>query len=446
MAKPISIALALVIITGTFGCETVKKVFTVLTVTHNKPVADTILPSPKADTSRTDTWLADLLKASPEYFKKILANQNSLRLQIIYTKIDRQADNTPVFSNYYYHVNPHAYFYPASTVKMPVALLALQKLNELNIKGLDKNTTCISEAAYSKQTPVYNNPTTPDGRPNIAQYIKKIFLVSDNDAYNRLYEFLGQQYINEALHRKGFNDAAILHRLDIAMTEDENRHTNPLKFIDAKGKIVYQQDMLFSNLTYPQRNDSIGKAYYSNNSLVNNPLDFSKKNKLTLQDLQGLLQTALFPKSVPEKQRFNLTEADYVFVKKYMSQLPRETHYPAYDTANYWDSYVKFLLLGSEKNSMPPNKNFRIFNKVGDAYGFLTDVAYIVDFDNKVEFMLSATIYCNSDETLNDDNYDYDTVGFPFMKHLGEVLYNYELKRERKYLPDLSEFKLTYDK
>jgi hypothetical protein len=88
--------------------------------------------------------------------------------------------------------------------------------------------------------------------------------------------------------------------------------------------------------------------------------------------------------------------------------------------------------------------SIRIFNKVGDAYGFLTDAAYIVDFKNNIEFMLSANIYCNTDGIFNDDNYDYDTVGFPFMKNLGKVIYDHELKRQRKTKPDLSSFKINY--
>jgi hypothetical protein len=86
----------------------------------------------------------------------------------------------------------------------------------------------------------------------------------------------------------------------------------------------------------------------------------------------------------------------------------------------------------------------RIFNKVGDAYGFLLDVAYVADFENQVEFMLSAVIYCNSDGILNDDRYDYDQVGFPFMKLLGERIYAHELKRPREHKPDLTEFKFRY--
>ena len=86
----------------------------------------------------------------------------------------------------------------------------------------------------------------------------------------------------------------------------------------------------------------------------------------------------------------------------------------------------------------------RIFNKEGDAYGFLNDVAYVVDFTNNIEFMLSATIYCNSDGIFNDDHYDYETVGYPFLKHLGQAVYDYELHRDRKHKPNLSYLQFDY--
>ncbi len=147
---------------------------------------------------------------------------------------------------------------------------------------------------------------------------------------------------------------------------------------------------------------------------------------------------------MPENKRFDLTDSDYAFVRHYMSQFPGETIYPPFDSMNYYDAYGKFLLYGSRKEPLP--KNIRIFNKEGDAYGELIDIAYIVDFDKNIEFFLSAAINCNTNEIVNDDTYDYDSIGFPFMKNLGQVIYDYELKRSRSHIPDLSAFKIVYDK
>jgi hypothetical protein len=139
-----------------------------------------------------------------------------------------------------------------------------------------------------------------------------------------------------------------------------------------------------------------------------------------------------------------LGENDYQLLYQYMSQFPRESGFPAYDQKEFYDSYVKFFLFGTEKDAEIPG-HIRIFNKVGWSYGFLTDVAYVVDLKNQVEFFLSATIYCNEDEILNDDKYDYETIGLPFLERLGQVVYEYELGRKKKHLPDLSRFKIQYD-
>ncbi len=87
----------------------------------------------------------------------------------------------------------------------------------------------------------------------------------------------------------------------------------------------------------------------------------------------------------------------------------------------------------------------RVFNKVGWSYGFLTDVSYVADFKNNIEYMLAATVYVNSDEVINDDKYEYETVGHPFLFQLGRTIYNYELNRPRVNKPVLSRFKIKYE-
>jgi len=311
----------------------------------------------------------------------------------------------------------------------------------------------ITEAGYSGQTEVYNDPSTPDGRPTIEHYIKKLLLVSDNDAFNRLYEFLGQEYINNTLHRMGYKEVQIVHRLDISLTEDENRHANQVRFFaapsaslrrpkDTTGKLVYERPLQQSKLVYAERNTKMGKGFYRRGELVNEPFDFSKKNRMSLETLHSIVRSVMFPESVSKKQRFKLTKNDYEFLRKYMSMTPLESKFPYYDNENYWDNYVKFLFYGAEKNTS--KDGIRIFNKVGDAYGFLIDAAYILDYKNNIEFMLSAVIHCNSDQIFNDDKYDYETVGKPFMKNLGQVIHDYELTRTRKVIPDLNSFRFNY--
>ncbi len=124
---------------------------------------------------------------------------------------------------------------------------------------------------------------------------------------------------------------------------------------------------------------------------------------------------------------------------QYLSQYPSETPYPKYDTAEFFDSYVKFFF---QKGGRQIPENIRVFNKVGWAYGFLTDVSYVVDFKNQIEFMLTATIYANEDGILNDNKYEYDSVALPFLYRVGQDIYHFDLNRKRKFKPVLRSFSI----
>jgi hypothetical protein len=122
---------------------------------------------------------------------------------------------------------------------------------------------------------------------------------------------------------------------------------------------------------------------------------------------------------------------------------PRESDYPAYPEHAHQDNYVKFLMFGDMKqDTVKISPNIRVFNKVGLAYGFITDVAYIIDYDKGVEFMLSATIHVNKDGIYNDGKYEYESIGFPFLGQLGRAVYDYEVTRPKTFRPILTKFKV----
>ena len=60
--------------------------------------------------------------------------------------------------------------------------------------------------------------------------------------------------------------------------------------------------------------------------------------------------------------------------------------------------------------------------------------------------MLTATIYVNKDGILNDDKYEYESIGHPFLYQLGQTMYQYELTRHRPHRPDLNAFIIPYEK
>ena len=227
---------------------------------------------------KTTDPISNILNIDNHLFQTVLEDPDKFELQIIYTQIDRDSDNHPVFTTYSYQVDEDRYFYPASTVKMPVAFLALEKINQLAIPGLDKNTTMFTDSAYEGQTKVLIDSTSADLKPSIAHYIKKIFLVSDNDAFNRLYEFVGQETINRQLRAKGFTNQRLLHRLSIALSPEQNRYTNPIDFYQ-NDSLIYHQEQAYSTENYASRNPIMkGAGHIKEDSLISKPMDFTNKN------------------------------------------------------------------------------------------------------------------------------------------------------------------------
>jgi hypothetical protein len=250
-----------------------------------------------------------------------------------------------------------------------------------------------------------------------------------------MYQFIGQSDINKKLLQKGYSSTKITRQF-MGYTEDQNRHTNGIRFVNDNNTLLYEQAPQYNTDSFSFGAPIlIGNAHWnSKDELVQGPFDFTKHNNISLEDMQKMLQAIVFPTSVPSKSRFNISEEDRQFLLQFLSQYPSETNYPKYDTEHFYDSYVKFFFQDST-HSMP--KNIRVFNKVGWAYGFLTDVSYVLDTLNNIDYMLSATLYVNSDGVVNDSKYDEETVGFPFLKQIGNAFYEYELKRKRNYHPIL---------
>jgi Beta-lactamase enzyme family len=351
--------------------------------------------------------LTETLASENPKIKNVMSNPEEFELQIIYTEIVRDKSNQVRFKDFTYRVNANDYYYPASTVKFPIALMALEKLN-----------TMLGTAM--------TNSYTIDGNPTNYKFtdeITKVFAVSDNDASNHLFELIGFDYLNGGMAAKGLSPFRISHR--ISVPDSGNPLVRKVTITRTDGTQVATDEKL-NSVSKPLEMKGVkkGKGYYKGDQLVNEPFDFSQKNYYPLETLHNTLKRIVFPEAFAVSQRFNLTKEQRDFVLFSMSNLPKNA---GYDAKEYYDGYCKFFMFGDTKENIPAN--IKIYNKVGDAYGTMIDCAYIVDTENKVEFMVSATLLVNKDGVFNDDQYDYDAIGFPFLAELGRQLYAKNLKK-----------------
>ena len=361
--------------------------------------------------SSTTNPIELIIKKREPQLKPIYKNKENHNLQILYTKVVRDSLGMPSFIQYDYQADNNVYFYPASTMKLPIVALTLQKINELRNTGI--NITVESKILLLSADQITTETTFKD-------LISKVFLVSDNSASNILINFLGYNYFNQQMREKGLNTIVLNHKF------------NPDPYVKTDWKIyTLDRDLISKDETQEiiEHNnlDNLlqGKFQILNGEKVATPFNFKTKNKASLRDLDGVMKRIIYPDLFQEQDRINLSDQDYNFLRYWMSRFTFEDIGIEYQKdSQYFDSYNKFFIYGDSTNAV--DRKIRIYNKVGVAYGALTDISYIRDYQKKIEFFLSATIYVNQNQIVNDNIYEYDDVGIPFLAELARQVYKLE--------------------
>lgn len=405
-------------------------------------------PKKKKKSKPAPNLIKELMLLNKQDYAQLLKNPSRYQLQIIYTQVNRDSLNRPSFTEHRYNVSDKTYFYPASLVKLPVALLALEKINKLNLDSLNENSSMITLADGGCQYATLRDSTSCNGLPSLRNYIKRMMLVSDNHSFSRVYEFLGQDYIQEQLAFKGHVQSRIVHRFDAWCNAAENKCTNPILFYSEGGRMIYDQSKKCAQRSYrhPLKKVVVGKANYVNGKKLRRGKNFTGMNFLPLKEIDEILKSVVMPEAVEEKKRYLITQGQREMMLAYLSMFPKESICPAYDTSRFEDSHKKYFLLGNI-HGITQNDSIRIFNVVGMSYGFLSDCAYIVDLKNNIEFFLSAAIYVNKNQVMNDGNYEYKSIGFPFFANFGKLIYDYERSRKRTFMDEKSllPYRMNYE-
>ena len=66
-----------------------------------------------------------------EFTRKFVKDKEKYEIQILYTEVSKNTLGQTEFTDFQFQLNDQKYFYPASTIKLPITVMALSKINEL---------------------------------------------------------------------------------------------------------------------------------------------------------------------------------------------------------------------------------------------------------------------------------------------------------------------------
>ena len=312
---------------------------------------------------KEQTVFDQIFEDGSSLFQSVIDAKDVYEVQILFSPISRTSDSVKVI-DHTFNYRPGEYFYPASSVKMPVAFMAMQKLEELRTNGIpiDRNTPLRIDSIRPLHRPVLFDDTSEGGKPTIGHFIEKVFAVSDNDAFNRLYEFCGSDYINGGLKAKGvFTNGRVVHRLGVkGFTFEENKFTPPIHFLDKNDEVIYSNINPATqgfHLTLVD-NEQKGIAYINGNGdRIEERFDFREKNFVNINDLQESLKRLILPELYYPQQVYSIHEDDRAFLLETMEKTPGEHVFLKDKTDEFYDSYVKFLVFGDTKEPIPDHNS-----------------------------------------------------------------------------------------
>ena len=351
-----------------------------------------------------------------DFLKEIIKEKEDYEIQVLLTKID-QYNSKVDFQEYKYQLDDNKYFYPASTIKLPIVVLTLKKINELRSKGSEITLKSKIILNYKDD---YSELVIRDSITSFQNLIADVFLVSDNSASNILIDFIGYNYFNHEMENAGFDKTYLNHKF------------NPDPYVNSTWQISDLDNNIISSLNDNQKiikaNDETnglekGDRRYFKGEILDESLNFSEKNRSSVTDMHNIIKYIFYPEIFDSTNNFNLNVEDYDFLRYWMSRFTYEDIGEKFiGDEKFFETYNKFFIHGDEQSVS--NEQIRVYNKIGQAYGTSTDNGLIKNYQDNVEFILTATIYTNKNKVINDNLYEYDDLAVPFLAKLSRAIYN----------------------
>lgn len=364
-----------------------------------------MLPRPMRASAHADAGWQDIFARMPSALAgRVDEPRHAIQLRRV--RVLRDEDGMPRFETHDYGLHPRRWFPAASVTKLPMALLMAEAVQAAG--GAADSVLRLDAAPASGE---WGDEPLDD---SFVRGIDRTFAVSENRPYNRWYDMLGGERIHRRIAELGYPHVRLISRLG-SRDIGANRRTGGGALLSADGRELRRFPAgIASSRRFPFGRVSFGDGWRNDDgSVIPGPHDFSHANFLPLADSLRMLQAFVSPESVPAAQRWKIDGVLRARLLRALALRPRESESPRYPEAEHPDGYARWFFVGDGRARYPDG--LTVFGKSGMAYGSLSEVAYVVDRDSGVECMLAASIQVNADGILNDDRYEYDTVGIPFM-------------------------------
>ena len=350
----------------------------------------------------------------------VLSNRERYRLQFMVTDIIEN-DSVFVIGETHDYSVPRWYFYPASVVKLPIALMSLEKLKELNFSTQ-------ASLRFDRDFECGNMKFVEESRKSSLSFqkmIRELLIVSNNDYYNSLYHFLTPKRINNEFFQKGFAQTNIYR--DFSGCEMPlNLKTHGFVLSESStGKCYIQREshLELEEFASKYRYDSIkllGSRKEYRREIVNGPFDFNYNLEYSVRDIHSTSMRLFFPQFFDREDCWDIREEDRKLLIESMMSVPKDLKQAKYtDKKEYPDNFYKYLVHGDKNQKYD---SVISYSKLGLSYGFVTETAYIHNPTTNRHYVTTINLYVNSNDIINDGKYEYDELARPFFARLGQLI------------------------
>lgn len=377
--------------------------------------------------------LDSLLQTLPNTYAHIIQSPDKFRFQLIYTSIRYNEKGEGMFKDYYFNYSDTVYNYPASMVKFPASIIAVKKIETLNKDNLSLDSKIIMDSLFCQKSLLSDTVGFPK-YPHLRKWIKRMLIISDNEAYTHTYDFINCKTMHSWLKEWGFYNARIINKFIPKCINDSTYYTPTVYVLDNNNDTIfiqYQDSICKFNTS--EKNYTVGyvvKKIKKKRKIIRRkiPKSFVKHNDWPLNYSHQLMKYFIFDQQL---KKLSLNNSHYDSLLKYMGSYPREYSDLNIDSTAYYDTWKKFFIYGGKYKRIQDD-TLRSINIIGRAYGFLSETAYIVDFKNNVDFILSASIYVNPNNIM-DNKYNYE-LAYQLFYDISKIIYKYEKENNIKHI------------